>query len=209
MKGLLLKELIMFRKSCFSIIILIGTFTLIGIFSGEPQMLLIVSLFMSIWSFSFLNMDEVSRWKQYSIALPYGRKKIVSSKYLMMLILDAFSIVLISICYLISVVIGKTGFSVDFMLMLIFLSVIMGLVYPIIILPLNYKFNTEKSRLILMIINGAMGAISVMVMQSSIISVNTLNDIAEYIPLIVLVAVALLFVGSWALSVKIYEKKDL
>lgn len=208
MKGLLLKELFMLRKSWFAIAILVVTFSIVGIFSGETGMLLIVPLFMSVWSVSFMNMDEISKWQQYSIALPYGRRKIVSSKYLMILILNTLSIVFVVLCYLISVALGKNGFSADLLFTLILLSLIMGIVYPSLLLPLVYKLNTEKGRMVLMIINGIVGGSSVAFMQTSVFG-DIFGSISGFLPLVILAVVAVLYLLSWQLSVKIYEKRDL
>ena len=208
MKGLLLKELFMLRKSWFAITILTVTFAVVGIFSGETGMLLIVPLFMSVWSVSFMNMDEISKWQQYSLALPYGRRKIVSSKYLMILILNTLSIVFIIIAYLISIALGKNGFSADLLLTLILLSLIMGIVYPSLLLPLVYKLNTEKGRMVLMIINGIVGGASVAFMQTSVFG-DIFGSISGFLPFIIIAVVAVLYMLSWQLSVRIYKKRDL
>ena len=208
MKGLLLKELFMLRKSWFAITILTVTFAVVGIFSGETGMLLIVPLFMSVWSVSFMNMDEISKWQQYSLALPYGRRKIVSSKYLMILILNTLSIVFIIIAYLISIALGKNGFSADLLLTLILLSLIMGIVYPSLLLPLVYKLNTEKGRMVLMIINGIVGGASVAFMQTSVFG-DIFGNISGFLPFIIIAVVAVLYMLSWQLSVRIYKKRDL
>ncbi len=208
MKGLLLKELFMLRKSWFAIAILTVAFAVVGIFSGETGMLLIVPLFMSVWSVSFMNMDEVSKWQQYSLVLPYGRRKIVLSKYLMILILNTLSIMFVVLCYLISVAFGKNGFSADLLLTLIFLSLIMGIVYPSVLLPLVYKLNTEKGRMVLMIINGIVGGSSVAFMQTSVFG-DIFGSISGFLPFIIIAVVAVLYLLSWQLSVKIYEKRDL
>lgn len=208
MKGLLLKELFMLRKSWFAFTILTVTFAVVGIFSGETGMLLIVPLFLSVWSVGFMNMDEISKWQQYSLALPYGRRKIVLSKYLMILILNTLSIVFVVLCYLISVALGKNGFSADLLLTLILMSLIAGLVYSSLLLPLVYKLNTEKGRMVLMIINGIVGGSSVALMQTSVLG-DIFGNIAGFLPLVILAVVAVLYLLSWQLSVKIYEKRDL
>lgn len=206
MKGLLLKELFMIRKGGIAFAILTGGFLFSAIVSGEPYMLLIIPMFMSIMIFSFLNADEVSKWRQYSLVLPYGRKKIVSSKYLTILILNVLSTLIVVSAYLISVTVGKAEFSAELLFILLIFSVIVGLFYPSVILPLNYKFDTEKSRMIVFIASGIMGCISVFFVYGikDIISI-----FGEYIPVIMLAAVILLFAGSWLLSMKIYDKKDL
>lgn len=212
MKGLLLKELFMLRKSWFAFALLIATFVIIGIFSGESGMLLFLPLFMSIWSVSFMNMDEVSRWQQYSLVLPYGRKKIVSSKYLMMLIMSGVSFVLVVLSYLISVALGKVDFSANLLLTLMLLSLIIGFVYPSFLLPLVYKLNTEKGRILLMLINGTIGGISSVffmgIMDTSVFG-DIFSNIAGFMPFIIIAVVAVLYLLSWQLSIKIYEKRDL
>ncbi|MDE6520242.1 MAG: ABC-2 transporter permease [Ruminococcus sp.] len=210
MKGLLLKELFTLRKSWFAFTILNVAFAIVGIFGGETGMLLIVPLFMSIWTVSFMNMDEISKWQQYSLALPYGRRKIVSSKYLMILILNASSIVFVVFNYFISVALGKVDFSADLLFTLMLLSLIMGIVYPSLLLPLVYKLNTEKGRMVLMIMNGIVGGMSVCFTQTtSILGDNIFGNIAGFLPFIVVAVVAILYLLSWQLSIKIYEKRDL
>ncbi len=206
MKGLLLKELLMFKKMIIVITIFIAALILSGVFSGEPSIILMLPIFLSIWSFSFQGMDEVSHWKQYSVALPYERKTIVSAKYLSILLLDAVSMLIVAVGYLIAVAVGKVEFSADMLAIFMVMSVIMGLVFPMIVLPLHYKFNTEKARLLVMCIAGVTGGMSVTgIKVAGVIS----GGIAEYLPLIIVLAVAVLFVLSWLLSIKIYEKKDL
>lgn len=209
MKGLLLKELLMLRKNFFAIAILAAVFSIFGIFSGEPVMLVIVSLFMSVWSVGLINVDEISKWKQYSIALPYGRRKIVSSKYLMILILNAVSIIYVVLSYLISAAIGKSTFSAGILCILMLISLIMGLAYPSFLLPLVYKMNTDKGRMVLMIINGIVSGTSAVLIQTLGFRWIIFGGLAEFLPYIIVAAVAVLYLLSWLLSVRIYEKKDL
>lgn len=212
MKGLLLKELFMIRKSWFAFTIMIVAFANIGILSGESGMLLFLPLFMSIWSVSLMNMDEMSRWQQYALVLPYGRKKIVSSKYLMMLIMNGVSFVFVVLSYLVSVALGKVDFSADLLFTLILLSLVVGLVYPSFLLPLVYKLNTEKGKMVLMIINGTIGGISsfffIQIIEISVFG-DIFSNIAGFLPFIIFAVVAVLYLLSWQLSIKIYEKKDL
>ncbi len=206
MKGLLLKELLMFKKIIIVTAILIAGLILGGVFSGEPSIILMLPLFLSIWSVSFQNMDEVSRWKQYSVALPYERKTIVSAKYLCILFLDAVSMLIVTVGYLIAVAVGKVEFSADTLIIFMVISVVMGLVFPMIVLPLHYKFNSEKARLLVMGLAGVCGGMSVTVIKvAGVIS----GGITKYIPLIIVLTVAVLFALSWLLSIRIYEKKDL
>lgn len=206
MKGLLLKELLMFRKLLVTTIIFIAGLILGVVFSGEPSIMIMLPLFLSIWSVSFQGMDEVSHWKQYSVALPYERKTIVSAKYLSILLLDTVSMLIVSAGYLITVAVGKVEFSADMLIIFMIMSVVMGVVFPMIVLPLHYKFNSEKAKLLVMCIAGVTGGMSVNIIK---FTWKISSGIAEYIPLIIILAVAVLFALSWLLSIRIYEKKDL
>ena len=91
------------------------------------------------------------------------------------------------------------------------LSLAIGIIYPTFFLPLAYKFNSEKGRLIMMFLNGASGAIVVFLL--SVIEatgiVAKLSNYTNILPYIAVAAVLVLFALSWIISVKIYEKRDL
>lgn len=210
MKGLLTKEFIMLKKQWLIISLFVGLFGMVGIFSGFPTMTLMVPLFMSVYQSNVLA-DEMSKWQQYSIVLPYGRKNIISSKYLYIAVISLCSDVFITLCYTISALIGKVDFSLGECLMLMLCAIIAGLVYPAIILPLSYKFNSEKGRFLLMIINGLCGGIMAVFSTSE----NAFNflaklvNISEFLTFIALALIVIMYIISWQISVKIYEKRDL
>ena len=209
MKGLLLKELFMIRKTWISITIFIATFGCMGIFGGEPNMMLMISIFISIWSISFLSFDDVSKWRQYSLTLPYGRKTIVSSKYLAVLLSDIISAVLVLCCYMISVCLKIIDFSADELVLLMFLSVVGGVIYPVLTLPLYYRFSSEKARMFIMVAGGIVGGTSTFFMKLPFMNMDIIINNAEIAMFIILASVVIFFILSWLLSVKIYEKRDL
>lgn len=210
MKGLLTKEFIMLKKSWFVILLFILVFGILGIFSGFPSMMLVVPLFMAVYQSNFAA-DEMCKWQQYAIVLPYGRKNIISSKYLYTAILSLCSSLFNSICYTISAVIGRLEISVDEFLIFMLCSLVAGLFYPIIVLPLSYKFSHEKGRIILMFINGCCGGLFAMFTTNGLVfdAFVKLFNIAELMPFIMLGAVIVLYLLSWQISIRIYEKRDL
>lgn len=210
MKGLLLKELIMLKKGAATLLIFLGCFGLIGP-SGNPTMLLMIPLFSAILLYGHINYDEQSKWQQYSIALPYGRKMIVSAKYAAMAIGAVVSTVLVVLLYGVTVAIGKAEFSLKDLVGYLVLSLAIGIVYPSFFLPLAYKFNSEKGRTIMLFLNGASGAIAVFLL-SAIDGTGILAKLSNYtniLPYIAIAAVLVLFALSWLISIKIYEKRDL
>lgn len=210
MKGLLLKEFVMLKKGAATLLIFLGFFGLSGP-AGNPTMLFLIPLFSAVLLYGHINYDEQSKWQQYSIAMPYGRKKIVSSKYVAMVIAAVFSTVLVVLLYSVSVAIGKAEYSLKSLIGYVILSLAIGIVYPTFFLPLAYKFNSEKGRTIMLFLNGASGAIAVFLL-TAIDGTGILAKLSNYtniLPYIAIAAVLVLFALSWIISIKIYEKRDL
>lgn len=210
MKGLLTKEFIMLKKQWFVISLFVLMFGIVGIVSGTPSMMLMIPLFMSVYQSNILA-DEMSKWQQYAIVLPYGRKNIISSKYFYIAIISLCSTLFITLCYTISALIGRISCSLSECLIILICSLVTGLVYPAIILPLSYKFNSDKGRFLLMIINGSFGGIFAVfsINENVYNSFLGLVDIVKFLPFIALALVVILYIISWQISVKIYEKREL
>ena len=209
MKGLLLKEFLMLKKGWVTLVIFFIAFGIGGI--GSDFMCFMLPLFVAILLYGHINYDEQSKWQQYSIALPYGRKMIVSAKYAAMAIGAVVSTVLVVLLYGVTVAIGKAEFTLKDLVGYAILSLAVGIVYPTFFLPLAYKFNSEKGRTIMLFLNGASGAIAVFLL-SAIEATGILAKLSNYtniLPYIAIAAVLVLFALSWLISVKIYEKREL
>ncbi len=210
MKGLLLKEFFMLKKNWITLIIFFLAFGAGGI-GANNLMSFLFPLFTAILLYGHINYDEMSKWQQYSIALPYGRKTIVSSKYIAMAIGAVVSTVFLIIFYVFSIILGKAEYSFNSLLGYIVLSLVIGIIYPTFFLPLAYKFNSEKGRTIMLFLNGASGGIAVFLL-SAIEGTGILAKLSNYtniLPYIAIAAVLVLFALSWVISIRIYEKRDL
>lgn len=152
MKGLLIKEFIMFRKNCIAPIIF-QIFIMYAGIMGEYYMLVFAPLVISIISSSYMTFDETSRWDIYSLIIPVKRKSIVSAKYI-------FTLILVSISIILAVLSGFIGLNIDNekeFVMLITSLIVVGVIYPMIVLPFNFKFGTAKGRYATMIFAGIVG----------------------------------------------------
>lgn len=92
--------------------------------------------------------DTLAHWDGYSLTLPVSRRQLVTSKYLLGLMLSTAGFVL-------SALINLAGEGPDpqrlwILLPLIFLAG--SVLYLSILLPLVYQFGAEKSRLMMMLI---------------------------------------------------------
>ncbi len=210
MKALLLKELLMIKQRMVMFILFIVIFCGIGL-AGNCGVLSMMSAFFGMFLFGHLNYDEQSKWQIYSIAMPYGRKTIVSSKYMAMIISAVFSTVLAVVTLTAAASLGKAELSAELFIIYVATSLVIGLVYPSLLLPVAFKFNSEKSRMVMIIVSAIMGGL-LGVCMSSDFTTKTLEKISKYssiLPFILLAVAVVLFALSWFASVKIYEKRDL
>lgn len=216
MKGLILKDLIMLKKQWISYLFMVGGFAVSSI--GNISFVLIMIVIMSIVPINMVSLDEMSRWQQYAVVLPYGRKNIVSSKYIFYVINTLVSMVILTVlCVISRIVKPETEINIPVMLIS---GLITGNIYPLIMLPLVFKFNSATGRTILIVISMIFGGIiggltSVLAFQEidgeTIIAIETVANAfnSPFMPVVIIAVIAVLYLISWAISVKIYEKRDL
>ncbi|MDE6775056.1 MAG: ABC-2 transporter permease, partial [Ruminococcus sp.] len=192
MKGLIVKEFIMFRKNWLTTVFFLVVFVALPV-AGRITAGLIFPLFLSIIMFSFHSYDEQCNWQQYSLALPYGRKNIVTAKYITFLIGVGISVVMMTIAYIIFwVTHSDVGLSEYFNL--IIATCIFGMVYPMIMLPLSFRFNTNQSRIIMLLINGILGGSITIFLTSDVISgpeATFFNNITIIAPIVLVISIIL------------------
>ena len=84
------------------------------------------------------------------------------------------------------------------------LLIVIGLLTPTVLLPLTFRFGVEKGRLFYYFIIGSFCALSV-----TAANISELAGKVSAVPVFVLpIAVIILFILSWLLSIRIYERKE-
>lgn len=210
MKGLIIKEFITFRKNCIAPIIFL-TFIMFGGIMGQYQMLVFAPLFISMLPSSYMTFDETSKWDIYSLIIPVKRSSIVSSKYIFTLILISISIILAALSGFIGLNIDKENeFVASTFLMLITSLIFVGTLFPIIILPFNFKLGTAKARIATMIFAGMVGCGTAIFVNSNEISslFIVLSNKNWLVNLAIVGSSIALFAISWGLSVLFYRKRE-
>jgi len=208
MRGFILKDLYNMTSNfkqllvvILSLLVMMGTFENMSVFSGMFIILLLGTLVVS--SFSF---DDMAKWDRYAIALPVTRKQIVLSKYVVALIGLLTGIIVYFIANIISMLIhGNLELGEMFLGSGIIVCAVVAMLS--VMLPLVFKFGAEKSRIIMMlvIVIPWLATMFVMNMGFPVPSEAILRLIGYSLP----VAVIILLIGSYLISAKIYEKKDL
>ena len=211
MKGLLIKDLYVAWKMCWSYLLVEIIFCLMVALGGtSPFMLLAASYLLSMVPMTILATDERVKWHIYADTLPVTRAQAVSAKYILSLILGAVSAVAILV----------SGFIATVNPMLAEEGHTMGEVYatllgcPVVIalaslcMPFIFRIGFEKGRLAFMVMcmiaGGGFGFI-----------VSTGLDLLEFIKLpsaVIIAAVlgvsAIVFAASWALSALLYKTRE-
>lgn len=202
MINLILKDVLIQKKF---ILFYIATI-IIYLWAGVPSLLFLGFLYSVIFILNAFAYDEKDNATILLNSLPYTRKEIVSSKYIGSLIFTTIFVFMIYVGdFLIN---GKWGLFIWKEMLLI-----MGLVMVAIsfMFPIAYKFKTQYLLIALSVLFGIyMLTISLLVPINDILreltrTFLTLQETQMYV--VVSITVIILFIGSWLLSIRIYERK--
>lgn len=207
MKGLLLKDAFVIRKTCKAFILLDIVFIAFSFFEGENMFFLFYPAIISgMLPMTLISLDEKEKWDQYAATLPVTRAQLVSSKYLIGLFGNIIVLVLIAVAQAFRMSReGKFVTEKYFFILVMLLSV--GLMIPAILYPLVFRFGIEKGRIFYYITIGAACGGAVSFNYISIKSFVKANDFL--IMAILLTVVILLYAASWLLSIRFYKNREL
>lgn len=219
MKSLILKDWYLATKNCWAYIIVIVPFLAISLFADTPILFTFSFpvLLTSVTSINIITYDEKCRWQNYSLSMPYTRKQIVASKYIMAAILSCSLSLLGGITQIVSCFInGNAGeISALYLMFTICVLILIGIVSPCLIFPFIFKMGVEKGKILYVIIMGFIGFImgffmNVMTDDEMIEMVSDLSEKDILISIAVILASdVVIYFGSWALSSHAYGKRDL
>ncbi|HAU4959696.1 TPA: ABC-2 transporter permease [Clostridioides difficile] len=211
MKGLILKDLLNLKgnvKFILLFIIMFGFMSSLG--DGNVNnfigVIIVLCTTMIVSTFSY---DDLNKWDSYVLTMPINRNDIVLSKYLTMLI---FSFIGVLVSLIVSVTIGyfKNTLILNETLLINALILSISVCFGSLILPLIYKFGTERARL-LMILCFLVPTLALLVFKSILENISSpisieiiLNTLVYSLPFVAI----LLFVISYFISSKIYGKKE-
>ncbi|HJA41083.1 MAG TPA: ABC-2 transporter permease [Firmicutes bacterium] len=200
MQGLLLKDFYILKQYMkFGWVFLIISFI-------EPQMLVsILIIFMFVFSISSFSYDEQANWSKFVNTLAITNKQIVASKYIFMLMSSCITTLA---AFIFLIIYNQIRPISDLKNLLLVLSGGIGifLIMISIFLPFLFKFGSQKSRFILILvawvpigIAGFLGSVKPLILdpiqiQMFCLAVALIDIIALYI--------------SYLCSVNIYQNKE-
>lgn len=194
MKGLIIKDFKSILNQSKISMVIIAIWIIVSLVGGASASFgtAIISVFAMALPISSYTFDQNSGFNKFAVCMPISRTKIVISKYVFALILQAIAFVICSASVLIA------GFS--FSELAIELSALFSvmLLYFAVSMPFLYKFGPEKGRI-------TMTAFFILFFGFFVITdddvVKALEFILPYLPLISIAG----FAASAAISCRIYN----
>lgn len=208
MKGLLLKDFYMMKRYCRSVLLICFVFIGVSTFSGEniSFMVFFPAIMSGMIPVSLYAYDEREKWCSYCATLPCSRRLYVSGKYVITLLLSMAVLAATAVAQWINLShFGPVNLT-DYFSILIIIGLV-SLVAPALMLPMMFKFGSEKGRIAYMIVIGAFtGMMTFLSMEEIQTSVLVLDKMEFWMPM---AFAAVVFGLSWLISIRVYEKREL
>lgn len=203
MKGLFYKEASCLWQYGKSYILLVVIFFGLAFLNGgsegaNPLWLLYPVFFVGSLPASLLSADEKDGWLTYCDTLPVTRRQIVTVKYITCLVTAA------AVCLLAVPVVLLRHDTVAAMPFLAMMAPV-GLIVPSVMLPTTYKLGATKGRVVYIVMLMVMAGVCVLLVNLS----KESGAPATLSPLATTAISLAVFIGSWALSVKWFEGREL
>lgn len=199
MKGLLLKDYYVLTKQLTIILLVIPVMA----FAGGGSLFMLTILIGASLPMTALAYDEMSKWNGLAVMMPYSRKDLIVSKYM----IGYFCVSITSVL----AVLGQFVFSIltsapkmNANSMLFYISIV--LIFIAMNMPIIFKFGTEKGRFFYIVAIGAVASIGTMFQVAG----GDMLAKVQNMPPILLIGVAIIlniFSIMLSISIKPYKKK--
>ena len=217
MKGLMIKDFkLMWAQKMFFVLIFLLGIALIVVnkdagFSGGY-----LALIFSMFVVSTISYDEYDNGSAFLFSLPVTRKEYVKEKYLLGLLIATVVWVVSFVFSIFYNIVKSKGASMEESCLPLICNIALVCFMLAFMLPIQFKFGTEKGR---MVTSGIVGAIMGLVIAGSVYFEklgNVLGEIVngfQKIPSSLLIAGILLILGtmiiiSYFISVRVMERKE-
>lgn len=158
MTGLILKDILVMRKSLKTYLLLILFYLILSAAGGLPISfcLSFIEVLLMVLPLSAFAYDELSHWDKAVFALPLSRQTVVKARYGFLLLLVLISAALSGLLCVFFSLTGRAELLETLASVLACLGV--GMLIPAFMLPLNYKLGRERALpfLYVFVIGGAL-----------------------------------------------------
>ena len=210
LKGLLLKDLFILKKSLLFGLAFLVFYGVIGMSSNDISFIsAYFVIFFTLISVSSYALDEQASWMPYALTTT-NRTKLVQSKYLLALIMVAFGFIC-SFALTLPQQITQSGSLVLMISPIAWGGLYVSLLFNFILIPIIFKLGSENSRIIMFALM-ALPTILIVILSKNnslpTIDQTTLESLIRYLPYIGVISILLIGFFSYFISLKIVKKKD-
>ena len=201
--GLMLKDLLNLRPMGKTLLLMFFIFGIIFIPMGNIMTVyFLLMIFAALLPMTSLSMDDLAKWDRYALTMPVTRQEIVRSKYLLMLV---FFVIAFLVSGTIAAVMMYLDPSNATPLWFMLLVAALGFIYGACLIPLLYKFGSEKARYLMFVLMIAAGAF--LVGWFALFGNSFSGDLLPFVLTLDAASIAAV-IASYFASVRIYEKKE-
>lgn len=204
MKGLLLKDIYVAKKNLRTFLVMILAFSLgsLAVRDSGNFFLCYGIVMMPGITMSLISYDERYHWDTYAGAMPLNREQMVTEKYLLHLVMVLVWLPVLLVLQHFQQVPAFGGAP----LTLLVAGLNLGLLLPGILLPIIFALGTEKGRAgYYVVLFGGMILATVS---------EELTSLTGYVPeavagILLFLLPAAVYVLSWRIAIRLYEKRSL
>ena len=204
MKGLLLKDIYVAKKNLRTFLVMILAFSLgsLAVRDSGNFFLCYGIVMMPGITMSLISYDERYHWDTYAGAMPLNREQMVTEKYLLHLVMVLVWLPVLLVLQHFQQVPTFGGAP----LTLLVAGLNLGLLLPGILLPIIFALGTEKGRAgYYVVLFGGMILATVS---------EELTSLTGYVPeamagIVLILLPAAVYVLSWRIAIRLYEKRNL
>ena len=209
MKGLILKDLFVLKDVLKIYVVIFLFYGWMALADGQTGLLMaIVFVCSTVRPVNALAYDERSHWDRVANTMPVSRRRIVLAKYLLSLLLAGASSIMAGLVMVVGRIVPLVEIVASIVVMLA-----MGAVYQAVLIPIIYKFGSEKSRIIMVAAMMIPWLLFTALAKTGMVDFSVLTAFMDantaVMPFIIVAVVAVVYTLSALLSINIYSKKEL
>lgn len=217
MKGLIIKDFIILKKTMKMFLIISVLYFFIAISTDDPYFFTsMLTVLLAITTISLFSYDNMAKWDVYALTMPIDRRKIIEARYLTMLLLTLTGAAVSTVMTAVISLYSKNDLSAQNFINIGYASLAIILIMSIMI-PFVIKMGVERARLIFVTVYIVplilITLLKRMVEKQSLVIPDWLGNAAEVviknINIVGPVTVLLALLVSYYISLSIYKKKDL
>ena len=217
MKGLIIKDFINLKKSLKMFLIISVFYFFMAINTDNPYFFTsMLTVLLAITTVSLFVYDDMAKWDVFALTMPLDRRKIIQARYLTMLLLTLSGAALSAVLTVIISLYLKNDLSAEEFINIGYGSSAIIVILSTII-PFVIKMGVERARLIFVVLYILPFMLIIMVKKmldkQELAFPDWLKNLTGYVMknlyIILPLAVLLVLLVSYSISVSIYKKKDL